>query len=801
MIRSFVRLQLIFFTKNNQPRVIFVPLFGKKKPEPPIQDPVLHESSHFTSTTPLSRLSSVFRSFKKPFAMLALAAELISGNNINNVGGNPAMAYRSESSQVFDEAKKAAETLRDFVLSGDNSKKAEFLKLIGKASQSSTANAFIDLFKKELKVFYEDSKSPVLKLLINSYLNLESDPTKRVLDFVSFVNSLGEIYGAATTGDQKKLTPRNSFINAVLEQHAKIAANNALELLKKAVASSDPGVETQLLAMLSGRANPALMQDHNPVNSIPGAKPEGQTYLEIFKTTFLAALNSEMKTNRSLADARSIFKKVSLSAVFRDIYLELGKQAPNYDRIGHPYYTSAGIYGREGRDATEAMQAQRSSMRWMVKDQATIETELQRRAPYDPVASALSKPVMKASRAAGIAECYAELTDLNVQGNLLISRANILRDSVLKSTPDDIFEKRGKVYDLLFENPGQLDWLGKEIDKVSKSKDPAKSLRAEIEKRAKAPRENAFPKLLLTHDSADLIAVYAEISANRAEFDSVKTAIDSFPKKQVDVTQALGTKYGPGFVDIVAKNLEPLSWVVKPAGAELDQEIRSHTELSGVVDSLGKTGEKLAPFVYALSEAKRGAANPAELQSATAAVGEELVARVRGNRGPVAAYDMGLSVESTRAVIQSRAKDIKERFVGLRKQLDYPELAPVKSLLLQQVEDWERKNDSIAAQAERVVSSQELSALSFRQVMLEGEVLKDQDLKLSVRMAFAFIHLVETGGDYLRFSDLTAGAPFADPNGEMAQLLKWYNNLNGKKSFWKVQLQKSVMCLLILQSI
>ncbi|MFH1520977.1 MAG: hypothetical protein ABID61_04995 [Candidatus Micrarchaeota archaeon] len=136
------------------------------------------------------RRKAIFGRLKTVTALVLGAVTWTSGTNINDLGGNIAMASRHIDPAVL-EATKAVDALKVFLLTGNSTKKDDFLRIFN----AGTSGAFLTAFGSDLrtKILGDAKLGPVLL----AFKAVEGGRT----DLVKFVDVIGRAYDAVNAND------------------------------------------------------------------------------------------------------------------------------------------------------------------------------------------------------------------------------------------------------------------------------------------------------------------------------------------------------------------------------------------------------------------------------------------------------------------------------------------------------------------------------------------------------------------------------------------------------------------------
>ncbi|HSB47402.1 MAG TPA: hypothetical protein VLD37_05285 [Candidatus Bilamarchaeum sp.] len=691
-------------------------------------------------------------------------------------------------------ARRSVVFLREFMLSGDTQMMDAFRGIF----DANTSQTFTTAFTREFTArIFRDSGSG-LATVAQAYNTRHhgTDPNE-------FARAVSDIYRAAQSGNVdeiQRLRDREGadVVDPLLQIVARGMAGRAVRLVRDVLSTGSQSAADNFSQILGGR----LAMVTNGTLSVPTV--ENNT---VFWTEFQRLYTQEITQNRTLLSLSRSYQRNILPIALRDIYVELSRQSPNMTRLNSDYDSAL----------VTLVQQNMRNLSWLLRPEADISTEITRRARLeDPTAAGLSRirlpnvqgtdrpPPM--SRA--VSETYSALVDERV------------RRRALADAPLDIIEANFDSLGWLAGTPADVQ---RELDRRAGGRTPdpiAVSLRARVP----------------TNGGAVLSRAYTEIQALRARrqqlvqnygqelFDHVSRNLDGFswllrPVEDIEsqmtsrmgsdqtvrsITRTFGFSVGTlsaALRDIYAELGRPSadrSRLEAAYGAELVQYVQTNRSnlqwLSGsqadiereLVDRTDEYARALrgrfypytpVQFVYAVARARqassRGGIAQADARDSLGTIFTAPVAVRQAGTVPSIAPEAALA---RRAEIESRARRYEGDLENLRGQLRHSAMEPVRPLLERWITEWSRRNQDIRLRAAETSDPGELQRLVDEQQRLMDQMLSPADLRRSVEMAFAMIHLAETGGDLAR---APPGATTSGTDqGTMNTLLTWYRGMS-----------------------
>ncbi len=688
---------------------------------------------------------------------------------------------------------RAAVALRDFILTGDESKRTLFRSIW----DANTTQAFTDAFTAEFTArIYRDSGSG-LAAIAQAYNTRHSGT-----DPIAFATMITQLYAAAgsrtdTTREieQMRTAEGTNVVDPLLAIVARGMAGRAITLMRDVLENGTPASRDQFVAILNGR----LAVIANNAVQMPNVENN-----DVFWNEFTRLYTAEIGQSSRLATLVRSFQRNILPIAIRDIYTELARASPDTARLNADY----------GPDLVGLIASNTGTLSWMARPDSDLSSEITRRSrAEDPAAVRVSgvRLAQGVSRPAALRETYIAL---------------VQERAVTRTV----------------EAPDVTAILERNFDSLSYLAGTPAQVQREIERRARARPPDAVAQQLLarfpTNAGASLSAAYTALRDARTR------------------RAALVTQYGQEFVDIVAANLDGLQWVMRPV-EEIDSQMRSRrddafvrsvntrigysvgTLAHGLRDiytefgrptpdrarldqtygselvtlvatnraSLGWLGSDLATVERTLQDPSTDATTrslqlklysytPVQLVSAIArarsaitrrglaladatdAYGTVFVGPVVSRQAVVTPSISPEVAQPLQQVLESRALGIVRQFEEIDRQLRWPILEPARVLIQERIRLWRQENDAIRLEARQTQDPTALAALETRQATLINSMLTPAEMRRSVEMAFAMVHLAETGGDMSRAPSLSDVTTTDQDIGTLRRLSEWYRGLS-----------------------
>ncbi len=687
-------------------------------------------------------------------------------------------------------ARRGVEALRDYMLTGNDARRAEFRRLWD-ANQN--YQPFIDAFQTEARARISGDTESGLSAIVRAY-NTRHGGT----DPIALADMVTSLYRAAAGTDAAaveslRTAEGTDVIDPLLAIVARGMAGRAITLLRDVVENGTPASRDAYVALMNGR----LAMIENGAVQMPTVE-----YNNVFFQEFTSRYRVEVRGNSRFATLVQSFQRNVLPIAIRDIYVELARAAPDRARL-------VSDYGPELVNLVAGSLQEISA--WMMRSETDIASELRRRADAgDVFAVRLQQMQTSFPKPRALSDVYT----------------SVQRERTARAGID------AETYRLIDTNLDQLSWLSGTPEAVQ----------AELDRRARARPPDALVQQLAgrfpTGAGAGLSRAYAAISAIRTErarlvqaygqefVDAVTQNIDSVPwlvrpVEQIDremrarradafvrsaganpeVQYSVGnlayalrdiyaelgrgspdrarltTAYGEAVVQYVETNRANLSWLGGDA-ASIERELLlppADEYRRGVQGFLFRYTS--VQLVTAISRARTAIARRGfAISDATDAYGTVFVGPTISRQAEVTPSRAPGGVQATRANIEARARSIVGEFEAIERSLRWDVLGPARVIIREQIQRWNQENQDIRLAAEAAQSETEMAALEQRQQRLINAMVNASDMRRCVEMAFAMVHLAETGGD-MRGPAITGVTTTDADLGSLRRLMTWYNGL------------------------
>ncbi|MFN7991071.1 MAG: hypothetical protein U0R44_02830, partial [Candidatus Micrarchaeia archaeon] len=467
-----------------------------------------------------------------------------------------------------EQARTAVLALRDFILTGDTARRDEFRRIF----DSNTSDDFMRELTAAFRARIYDDTASGLAPIARAYYTRHNNS----IDPIEFARMIATTYTTATSGtaaDLQAIRTREGtdVIDPLLNIVARGMAGRAVGLVRTVLDTGDLTARDAFIQIMNGRL---------------GTVVNGQVQMpivdrnDIFWSEFTRLYGQEVTNNSRLTTIVRSFQRNILPIALRDIVSELGRTTPDLARLNADY----------GASLVTLIRGNIANLSWMARPEAALNEELERRAGFEDT-TAVQLRGMRGNFGTGtrptigvaLAETYLALHAERLQSGGIEGR------------------------DLLEQNFDQLSWLDGA---------PA-AVQREIDRRAAArPPETiavAMRSRYGTNAGTTLSASYRTLRALRQR------------------RQQLVTSYGREFVDLVSRNMDNLSWVLRPV-EDIETELRARRDediVRRITSTAGFTVGTLGAAVREIYADGASQPNRAQLEQR---YGADLVTFVRDNR-------------------------------------------------------------------------------------------------------------------------------------------------------------------------
>jgi hypothetical protein len=712
-------------------------------------------------------------------------------------------------------ARRAAGALREFILTGDTTRRDEFRRIW----DANTSQAFMTEFTREFRTRIKEDATigPVVRAWQARHPDPQNPQGPGLIDPGEFATTVTNLYRAASEGNAQEVERiRSTYGNDVADPLLSIVATGMAErsivLIRRVLESGDSQARDQFASILNGRLVAIVNDRVVPVSSVD----QNDVFWNRFHDLYL----QEIAQNGRLQSMVRSFGRNILSIAIRDIVSELGRANPDIQRLLSDYRPELVLLIGENI----------GSMGWLVRPDADITGEIARRARAEDATAIrlrdMSTPT-RFNRAHAAGETYIALISERAVRQQLQS-AGIL--------------------EIVEQNFDQLGYLGGTVDEVN----------AELERRARGRQPDQVAVRLRTaiprESTARLISMYQRFASARSA--------------RARLTQSYGTE----FVGFIEQNLGSLYWLLRPV-EQIESEMRSRGTEQALRTMFTTTGYSVGTFAQALrdihTELGRSSSDRSRL---TQRYGAELVQFVETNRanlqwlsGDIASIERALqertdahttelksrwlygyrpvllvsaiarsraaisrgglarddardalgtlfvstgvsrqavttpsvspqSAEARHTEIESRWRQIEGHMVDIEGQMRYNILEPVRQLLRERIRRWRDENNRIRDEARATQDPAELARLVQAQdTLLNRSMITGGEMRMAVEMAFSMIHLAETGADISRGPVVAGVIPSDIDIGQLRRLRERFRALDPSKQAVMGEIVSAVM--------
>ncbi|MDD5172267.1 MAG: hypothetical protein PHF60_04500, partial [Candidatus ainarchaeum sp.] len=701
-----------------------------------------------------------------------------------------------------ERAAMAVDALKNYVLTGDPSQLSVFEGIwYTNESNDTFKKEFIAKFREQVFEAKDEKGDPTpISLVAQSYHNaIKIDP----LEFMTFVKNMYTLAATGTADEvdammvsfvrsiepgtlPKGMTSevainkmRAEVVGPLLDLVAKGKARQAIESMRQVLQTGDAAAAAEFAKVYDGRFLGERIDEN-----------------EVFFTEFNRLYKEEIRQSEgtkakredrmALRNLVASFERNVLPIAIRDIYTELLKTNPDMDRLET-------LYGSE-LVTLVSTNAGNGNLAWIVREDADLATQLERRAALGDQNAMAIKKYDLAGKVNILSRTYAFLATGKILGRSLEDY----------KTLDDNFE--------------QLSWLSgtpqqvqRELTTRARQNDTfAIAFLSEYQNNAGQVLSAMYKQLMQMRQEAGITqnGFVSAVAGNMEGFQWVVKpvamignemttrryepvvakihqtagfAYGAFATVLKDVYTELGKgapdrkklvdAYGDGLVSLVEANRADLKWL---SGNASTIEGGLHIRNDDLTKQLKRYIRSYSPVMFVASVAtartaamQRGIVRADALDALGFSFLEPAAAKEAEVRPPV----IGEGLEDRRRVVEARWKTIENDIADIERQLNYDILKPAKAMLGSKMARWRAENERIRTDA-RSADNAELDRLEKDQADLMKAMVNGQELRKAVEMAFAMIHLAETGTDI-------SGTIGTATTGTMGMLLKWYESLEG----------------------
>jgi hypothetical protein len=702
-----------------------------------------------------------------------------------------------------ERAAMAVDALKGYVLTGEPSQLAMFEGIwYTNESNDTFKKEFIAKFKEQIFEAKDEKGDPTpLSLVAQSYhAAIKIDP----LEFATFVKNM---YNLAATGTAdevdammvsfvRSIEPgtlpkgmnaetainkmRAEVVEPLLDLVAKGKARQAIEYMRQVLQTGDAAAAAEFARIYDGK----FLGEPIEYNTVFKAE-----FNRLYKEEIRQSEESKVKKEDRMALRNLVasFERNVLPIAIRDIYTELLKANPDMNRLET-------LYGSE-LVTLVSTNASNGNLGWIVREGTDLSTQLERRAALGDQNAIAIKGYDLTDRVMALSRTYAFLA----------------KEKALGRSLED--------YKTLDENFEQLSWLSGTPQQVQR------------ELTTRARQNDAFAIAFLstypTNAGQTLSTMYNQLRQLRQEagitqngfVSSVAANMEGFQwvvKPVASIGNEMKTKryepavatihqtagfaygtfavvlkeiytelgkgtpdrkklvdaYGEGLVSLVETNRADLKWLSGNANT-IEGGLRIRND--DLTKQLKRYIRSYNPVMFVASVAtartaamQRGIVRADALDALGFSFLEPAAAKEAEIRTPIIAEGL----EDRRRVVEARWKTVENGIADVERQLNHDiPLKPAKAMLGSKMARWRAENERIRTDA-RSADSAELDRLEQEQTDLIKAVVSGQELRKAVEMAFAMIHLSETGTDI-------SGTIGTATTGTMGVLLKWYESLEG----------------------
>ena len=714
-----------------------------------------------------------------------------------------------------EQARLCTDAFRAFMLTGDPIKGREFQRIFSENSDDKKVfnKGLIDEFYTQLqKQFTErviDAKGTteseiLLSKVVHAYIS--SHPDFYPLDFAEMV---AKVYAAAIGGEAKSIEALRAssvdikYIDPLLALVAKGTARRAVDLMLEVLETGSQTASDEFGTIMSGKIATLI---------------EGKLSMEVmdrneaFWAEFSRLYANEVIGNQRLSSMFKIFNSNALPIAVRDIFAELSKTAPDKQKLMALY----------GADLVEMVELNVASMRWMMRSEAEMKTQIARWANLGDqtalsILSMRTEFDIKFNIPRALADIYPRLVALRVSlhsiegvdiigmdheavrwlsGDAKTVQAEIDKraadkkpDKIARALKSKYGAKAGEIgskafaaiaeaakkretlvgeygkdfVDFCWNNLGSLYWLMKPATDIGNEMvarpDDALMRGVQTQRDDRGGVVTGFSPTTLAHALRDIHSELGKAAPDRARIERC---------------------YGADLVDFVAKNRKDLSWVTQRSAYEVKKALTEHDKGTPLAIKAGEwlMGPSPVRFVSALAGARQSVTRSGLVkEDAVDSFGLDFMGLVVSKAAVSHAASSAEMTEQGKREVSVQWQSIERDMVRIEAQLEYQVLEPARPLIMNRLRGWRQENNAIREAMLSTSDPAEIAALVARQQVLRNSMVSPKELRDSIKMVFTMIHMAETGADIGSVPSLVTGTVSDMDTGTMMQLQAWYRSL------------------------
>lgn len=772
-------------------------------------DSLIRRSGEMTGTPPTGSDIARFRAYRQAHSDASAedaARAVLESTNIQAVRDrygehltNHILSQRPEL-----QAERCVQALRDFMLTGDTARRDEFRRIF----RANSGTAFTTAMTRYVRQYISRGDHQGIAGIALAY-------ARRPQGFApdEFATAISEIYAAASSGNAQEMnTLRTRYGEEVVDPFINIVAVGMAGRAVRAFASTlDTGsTETrdQFLRIYNGQfvelQNGSYVQVRLEQN-------------DSFWREFQRLYGDTIRTDSRISSIVISFRRNVLPIAIRDIYTELARENPDMNRLTTTY----------GNELVTAVSGNISTIGWMVRSASDLNSALDSRVRASDENArqimTMTLPGERPNRGAALAAVYTALATERIQirgieGADYVSE-NFDNLSWLSGTPEQIEQEltrrtaggRGSTPDAhavalrsrFPENAGQI--LARAYREVRRMRQARQQLTTrygsgfvtyisrnlghlhwvvrpvgQVEDEMRSRTSDRLVLATQTQVAEGRNVIGYTIANLAAALRELYTQLGSASPNR----QQLVARYGQAAVDFVSANRAQLSWLSGTRDAVERNLMESNEPL--VIQARATLAYNYTPvqlitaYVTGRQGISRGGLARMDARDSLGGLFLEPVA----TRGATRVAAQPEAIRDRSRALTIRAGTFERDIQDLRRQLEHSIMEPARVLLESHITRWERENNRIRDEAAAsITDTAEIERLERDQTTLRDEMLNGQELRSSTELAFAMVHLAETGGDIGRTAFTGAGDTSVTSSdiGTMRRLLTWYRALNPNK--------------------
>jgi len=699
-----------------------------------------------------------------------------------------------------ERAAMAVDALKNYVLTGDQSEFGTFDALWDANSSNETfIKEMTDRFREQIYHEKEGGKPTDLSRVVQSFnaaVGLEpgefAEFVKDMYDLAARPNATLDAVDAKLVEyvngiDPKTLpegmTPANAIsklraevLGQLLDIVAKGKASQAIEYMREVLQTGDAGAAAQFVRLYDS----TFLGEPIDKNDVFFTEFNRLYKEEIRQSEKAKPAEEPMALRTLVAD----FERNVLPIAVRDIYTELLKTNPDRD----------GLETRYGQDFVDLVASRMASgeLGWMVRDGTELNTQLERRVAMDDSTAISVKNWNIADKTGALSKIYGFLareiaTDRPLSDYVTLDQ-NFEQLSWLSGTPQQV--QRQLTSKMQRQDAFAIAFLAHHNGNAQQAAEALSPMYAQLRqlRQDAGITENGLVALVASNmDAFQWVAKPVSLIGKELEqrrYEQVvagihQTAGFAYGTMAMALKEIYGgtqdragmvTAYGEELVALVEANRESLGWL---SGDVKSIENGLRTRKDDVTKALKRyiRSYNAPEFVESVATARTAALRPGAVRAdALDALGYSFLESAAAKEAEIREPITGEGLEDRRTVLEARWKMIDDDITDIESQLNYPILEPAKGLLFGKMTRWRAENERIRTDA-RSADGAELERLEKDQETLMKGMVNPQELRKSVEMAFALIHMSETGTDI-------SGMVGSATTGTMGTLLTWYGSLD-----------------------